>query len=282
MPSIKVGSIGVHYNAPWGLPHKSGDLMTPQKVVMLVHGAGGSSRHWEPMIKFLGLGGDNQQWFPIALDLPGHGATEGYVPDSIDAVATFLKAFLDELGINHPICYVGQSMGGLIGLQFALSYPDSVERLVLMATAARIQLHPDFLGQALTGEWDMTFLGQSFHPEATEDSKELVLGEFQYTRMPSDASDFMGVTSLDLTSAISSLQIPTLILTGDDDVIISPRKSSILQRQISSSRLVTVSGAGHYLHVEKPAKVAEEVRHFLDADQDALLQAQTQINGATI
>ena len=265
MSSIKVGGLGVHYNAPWGLPPR--DDVNPPKVVMLVHGAGGSSRHWEPMIKSFEKGVDKQQWFLLAPDLPGHGSTEGYVPNSIDVVATFLKAFLDELGIKPPICYVGQSMGGLIGLQFALSYPDSVERLVLMATAARIQLHPDFLGQALTGKWDMTFLGQSFHPETAEDSKELVLGEFQYTRMSSDASDFMGVSTMeDLTNAISALQIPTLILTGDDDVIISPRKSTILQRQISGSRLVTVSGAGHYLHVEKPARVLEEVMGFLQAE----------------
>ena len=267
MPLIKVGGLGVHYDAPWGLPPKDTGDLAPHKVVMLVHGAGGSSRHWEPTIKSLGEGGSKQQWFLIAPDLPGHGATEGYVPNSIDAVATFLKAFLDELEIRHPICYVGQSMGGLIGLQFALSYPNLVERLVLMATAARIQLHPDFLGQALTGKWDMTFLGQSFHPETTEDAKELVLGEFQYTRMSSDASDFMGVSTMeDLSNAISALQVPTLILTGDDDVIISPRKSSILQRKISGSRLVTVSGAGHYLHVEKHARVAEEVMRFLEAD----------------
>lgn len=257
MSSIKVGGLVVHYDAPQGLPTSESD-----PILLLVHGAGGSSRHWQPMIAKLGEG-----LFPLAIDLPGHGATEGYVPNTIAASADFLNAFLDELEIKRPICYVGQSMGGLIGLQFALAYPARVERLVLMATAARIPLHPDFLQQALSGQWDMTLLRPSFHPDVPEDIKEIVLNEFQHTRFNADASDFMGVSLVDLSNDISALRVPTLIITGDDDVIISPRKSTVLQRQIPGSRLVTVPGAGHYLHVEESAKVAEEVTHFLQSDR---------------
>ena len=154
-------------------------------------------------------------------------------------------------------------MGGFIGLQFALAYPELVERLVLISTAARIQLHPDFLAQFLTGQWDMAFLKQSFSPEVPENLQELVLNEFHHTRCPADASDFMAVSSIDLSNAISALQVPTLILSGDDDVIISPRKSVMLQRQIPASRLVKVPGAGHYLNVEKSTIVAKEITHFL-------------------
>lgn len=255
MPSIAVRGLAVHYQAPWGLPTASDQLL------LLVHGAGGSSRHWEPMLKamrempLVGI--------PVAVDLPGHGATAGCVPDSIDAVADFLNAFLEQLNVNQPICYVGQSMGGLIGLNFTLNYPHRVARLVLMATAARIQLHPDFLQQAMNGQWDMSLLRQSFAPEIPEHLQELVLHEFQYTRLKADATDFMGVSSVDLSKTISALQVPTLILSGDDDVIISPRKSTILQRQISGSRLVTLPAGGHYLHVEQSERVAQEVTQFL-------------------
>ena len=256
MSLIKAGGLAVHYNAPRGLPTSDSE-----QLVMLVHGAGGSSRHWEPMLAKLG-----SDLFPLALDLPGHGATEGYVPDSLDAVADFLNEFLDELGIKRPICYVGQSMGGLIGLKFTLAYPERVERLVLMATAARIPLHPDFLQQALTGQWDRDLLYQSFAPEIPEHLKELVLNEFQHARVSPNASDFMGVSPVDLSNDISTLRVPTLIITGEDDVIISPRKSTLLKRQIPESILVTVPGAGHYLHVEKSERIAEEVTHFLQSD----------------
>jgi pimeloyl-ACP methyl ester carboxylesterase len=155
MSVIEVGGLAVHYNAPRGIPHsESGHLL------MFVHGAGGSSRHWEPVMARLG-----SEVFPVAVDLPGHGATDGYVLDSIEAIAEFLYAFLNALEVKRPVCYVGHSVGGLIGLYFALSYPTKVERLVLIATAARIQLHPDFLQQASTNNWDMGLLRQSFAPE---------------------------------------------------------------------------------------------------------------------
>ncbi|MBE9192364.1 alpha/beta hydrolase [Gloeocapsopsis crepidinum LEGE 06123] len=257
MSFIQVANRKVYYNAPFGLPSQ-GD----RKIMLLVHGAGGSSRHWEPMLAQF-----DATEFPVALDLPGHGASEGYVPDSIDAVVEFLNVFLNRLGIEHPICYVGQSMGGLIGLQFALAYPDRVAQLVLMATSARIQLHPDFLQQAITGQWNYETLRQSFAAEIPKNVKDLVLSEFQYTLLQADASDFMGVSRVDLSSAVSALRLPTLILTGDDDVIISPRKSKMLQWQIENSRLVTIPNAGHYLHVEQPAKVAAEIQHFVKGDR---------------
>jgi pimeloyl-ACP methyl ester carboxylesterase len=253
MPFIKVADYKVNYQAPLGIPKSH-----TETIMLLVHGAGGSSRHWQPM-----LGQLNNHIFPLAVDLPGHGATSGTVPKSIEAVADFLTDFLSALEIKQPICYVGQSLGGLIGLQFALNYPQRLERLILMTTAAKIQLHPDFLASALSGEWDLATLRQSFADEVPEAAKNLVLEEFKYTRLSTDAFDFMDVSSVDLSEAIATMQIPSLIITGDDDVIISPRKSKLLQKQIPHAHLVNIPAAGHYLQVEQPARVAAEIAGFV-------------------
>jgi pimeloyl-ACP methyl ester carboxylesterase len=253
MPFIKVANINVYYQAPLGIPKSN-----TEPLMLLVHGAGGSSHHWQPLLSEL-----NRSIFPLAVDLPGHGMTSGTVPNSIEAVAQFLADFLTILGIEQPVCYVGQSLGGLIGLQFALNYPQRVERLVLMTTAAKIQLHPDFLASALSGEWDLATLRQSFAPEVPEAVKNLVLDEFQHTRLSKNAFDFMDVSSVDLTEAIATMPIPTLILTGDDDVIISPRKGKLLHRQLPNSHLVNIPDAGHYLQVEQPTKVAEAIAGFV-------------------
>ncbi len=253
MPSIKVADFNVNYQAPQGIPQSDS-----KPIMLLVHGAGGSSRHWLPMLSQL-----NGDIFPIVVDLPGHGETSGTVPNSVAAVAEFLDSFLTALKIKQQVYYVGQSLGGLIGIQFALNYPHRVERLVLMTTAAKIQLHPDFLTSALSGDWDLATLRQSFAPEVPEAAKNLVLNEFKHTRLNSDAADFMDVSSVDLSEAIASLSIPTLIITGADDVIISPRKSKLLLKQIPDARLVNIPGAGHYLQVEEPTKVAKEIEGFL-------------------
>ncbi|MGF1590413.1 MAG: alpha/beta fold hydrolase [Pleurocapsa sp.] len=253
MPFINVSDYKVNYQAPQGIPESDS-----KPIMLLVHGAGGSSRHWLPMLSQL-----NADIFPVAVDLPGHGETSGTVPNSVTAVAEFLDSFLTAIKIKQPIYYVGHSLGGLIGLQFALNYPQRVKQLVVMATSAKIKLHPDFLASALSGEWDLATLRQSFAPEVPETSKNLVLNEFKHTRLDSAADDFMGVSEIDLSSAIASLSIPTLIITGADDVIISPRKGMLLLKQIPDARLVNIPGAGHYLQVEEPDKVAKEIEEFL-------------------
>ncbi|WP_319419866.1 alpha/beta fold hydrolase [Pleurocapsa sp. FMAR1] len=252
MPIIKVADYNVNYQIPQGFPSPD-----TKSLMLLVHGAGGSSRHWLPMMSQL-----DSSICSIAVDLPGHGDTSGTVPNSLTEVADFLAAFLTAINIEQPICYVGQSLGGLIGLQFALSYPQQVKRLILMTTAAKIQLHPDFWAAATSGEWDLATLGQSFAPKIPEEVKNLVLNEFKHTRLSQDANDFMGISEIDLGSAIASVQIPTLILTGGDDVIISPRKGKLLAKQMPNAHLVNIADAGHYLHVEQPAKVAREIEEF--------------------
>ncbi len=253
MSTIKVADYNVNYQAPQGIP-KSDTL----PIILLVHGAGGSSRHWQPMLSQL-----NDDLYPIAVDLPGHGETSGTVPNSVEAVTEFLDNLLTALNIKQPIYYVGQSLGGLIGLQFVLNYPQRIRRQVLMTTSANIKLHPDFLNSALSGEWDLATLRQSFADEVPELLKELVLNEFKHTRLSPDADDFMGINQIDLSEAIASIEIPTLIITAADDVIISPRKGKLLFKQLPNASLVNISGAGHYLQVEKPTEVAREIEGFL-------------------
>lgn len=254
MSFLHVSGLEAYYVAPLGLPTSTSD-----QLVLLVHGAGGSSRHWEPVLE----AGFPAGIFPVAIDLPGHGASGGTVLNSVAAIADFLDAFLDALKIQSPVSYVGHSAGGLLGIQFALSYPKRVDRLVLISTSACIQLHPDFLEQALTGNWDYAMLQQSFAPSIPEPIQQIVLDEFQHLRFDAAASDFMDLSSVDLRDALPALQLPTLIITGDDDVIISPRKSTLLQRSLPNSTLVIVPGAGHYVTVEQAETVAIALSDFL-------------------
>ncbi len=268
MPSIQCNGLETHYVAPWGLPTSEAD-----QVVLLVHGAGGSSRHWEPMLKAWFEQPLPEHFFPVAIDLPGHGSSGGVVLDSAAAIADFLHLFLNGLQIKQPVCYVGHSAGGLLGLQFTLNYPDLVDRMMLIATSACIQLHPDFLHQAVTGAWDYSALEQSFAPDIPEDVKKLVLNEFQYLRLPSDAQDFMDLSNLDLRPVLSYLKMPISIVTGDDDVIISPRKSKLLQRDLPEADLVIVPGGGHYVQVEQAAIVTTVLTKFLQTSQLAVCSA---------
>lgn len=262
MPHIQCSELDICYLAPWGLPTSSSD-----QVILLVHGAGGSSRHWEPLLKAWFESSLPDGVFPVAIDLPGHGKSGGTVLKSVTAIADFLNVVLDELEIKQPVCLIGHSAGGLLGMQFALNYPQRVDRLVLIATSACIQLHPDFLHQATTGDWDYEMLQQSFSAEIPDVLKQLVLDEFRHLRLSLDASDFMDLSSVDLRPALSELTMPIAIVTGDDDVIISPRKSKLLQRDLPHAELVIIPGGGHYVQVEQASRVAAVLTNFLQTSR---------------
>ena len=265
MAFLECNGLDLYYLAPCGLP-----VNTSDRVVLLVHGAGGSSRHWQPLLSsWLVMSPAAERIYPIAIDLPGHGHSSGRVLPSVGAIADFLRDCLDGFGISQPVCYVGHSAGGLLGIQFALSYRQRVDRLMLISTAASIQLHPDFLQQALTGIWDYATLLQSFAPDIPEAVKQLVLGEFQYLRLAAGSTDFMDLNQVDLHSELAQLHLPVSVVTGDDDVIISPRKSKRLQQTLPEADLLIVQGGGHYVQVEQADAVATALTKFLQIPQFA-------------
>ena len=86
-------------------------------------------------------------------------------------------------------------------------------------------------------------------------------------RLASDSAAFMNLENVDLRGKVSTLTVPTLIITGDDDVIISPRHSRFLHKEIPYSTLMVVPHGGHYVHVEQPERVAEALNRFSNVSE---------------
>ncbi|MFQ5861447.1 MAG: alpha/beta fold hydrolase, partial [Dehalococcoidia bacterium] len=128
--SIEVNGIGLHYLVAGEGP-----------PVLLLHGLGASSVVWWENIVPL-----SQHFQVYALDLPGHGDSEK--PRHIDyspwAAPRLIQEFLGALGIQRA-SLVGNSAGGLLAVTFARSFPEWLERLVLVDTAGLGRELPWFL-----------------------------------------------------------------------------------------------------------------------------------------
>ncbi len=111
--------------------------------VVLVHGAGMDSSVWQLQTRFLAYHG----LAVAAVDLPGHGHSEGEPPESIEAMAHWLGRFVQAAGLA-PAVLVGHSMGTFISLELAVHRPEMVAGLVLMGTAAAMPVHPELLAAA--------------------------------------------------------------------------------------------------------------------------------------
>ncbi len=99
--------------------------------ILLIHGAGGNHLYWPPQVRRV----NDQRIF--AMDLPGHGQSEGIGRDRIEDYVDDVLAFMAAVGLNSAV-WIGHSMGGAIALCAAVHRPRKVLGLGLIGTGARM------------------------------------------------------------------------------------------------------------------------------------------------
>ena len=112
-------------------------------AVVLIHGAGMDATVWQLQTRFLAHRG----YRTVAVDLPGHGHSDGPALETIGEMADWLGRFLDAAGLA-PAHLVGHSMGTFVALELAARRPASVSSLILAGTADAMPVHPDLLTAA--------------------------------------------------------------------------------------------------------------------------------------
>lgn len=239
-------------------------------TLVLLHGAGGSRRHW--------------RWFQaelppevrsVAIDLPGHGDDPGVVPGTLDEAATRTHETIGraveraEDG-SGPMVLVAHSLAGLVALRLLAAQPGLATHLVLIGTAARILPHPRLLEQLRSAEPDPEFLAGTFSPGLPAEREHVVLDDMRRVRLPAGTEPF-GAGRTDLTGDLGLVATPTLVVIARGDRVVSPRRSRALAAGLPDARTAVLDG-GHYLHLERPAETAALVLDLIrqTASQDVM------------
>lgn len=234
-----------------------GDVRGKRNLV-LVHGAGGSHLDWPSPLRRL------REANVYALDLPGHGRSEGAGRSSISAYRDFLLAFLDGLGLGRALV-VGHSMGGAIALDFVLHYPDRLSGLVLVGSGARLRVLPAILTGILS-DFEATVdlvCDYAFGPSATEQLKRL--GRQRLLKTPPEVlhGDYAACDAFDVMERLGEVRCPTLVIGGTADRLTPPKYSVYLRDHIPGAELVLVDAAGHMVMLEKPEVVTRAISKFI-------------------
>ena len=234
-----------------------GDVLGKRNLV-LVHGAGGSHLDWPAPLRRL------RETNVYALDLPGHGRSEGTGRSSITAYRDFLFAFLDAMDLEKAIV-VGHSMGGAIALDFALHYPGHVDGLILVGSGARLRVAPAILTGILS-DFEATVdlvCDYAFGPSASEQLKRL--GRQRLLNTPPEVShgDYTACDAFDVMGRLGEVRCPTLVIGGTADRLTPPKYSVYLRDHIPGAELVLVDAAGHMVMLEKPEVVARAISKFV-------------------
>lgn len=256
--------------------------------IVFVHGISGSWQNWLENLPHFG-----RERRAIALDLPGFGASP--MPSSpIDmyAYGRLLHDFCEKLGLRKDVTLVGNSMGGLVAAEAVLTEPSRFNRLVLVSAAGFINTWlPHQRGKATSRAWD-TF-GRPFgaaarffvtHPRARwmmfrfviryphRLSKEL-LWEQMASGVPcpgfADALD--AVIEYDARDRLEEVTIPTMIVWGFEDWVISAAAALSYHRRIPRSRLEIFEHTGHVPQMERPTRFNAVVDDFLSTSHEPQL-----------
>jgi poly(3-hydroxyalkanoate) depolymerase len=243
---------------------------------------------WPPLLLCNGIGVSLELFQPfvdaldprrpvIRFDMPGIGGSPApVVPYHLTMLPSMLAGLLDELGYAQADV-LGISWGGGLAQQFALSRPDRVRRLVLVATgpgSLMVPGHPRVLLRMLTPRrhrdpsYAARVAGELYGGSAREDP--LVARDLLHatTRLgPARGYFYQLISTLGWTSLprLPRLRPPTLILAGDDDPIIPLVNARIMHRLIPRSELHVYHG-GHLELAADAGSLAATVQAFLDAD----------------
>ncbi len=258
-------------------------ISTPEIEIAFDDVGGGS-----PLVLLHGFPHDRTLWTPqlrglsprcrvVAPDLRGFGETEARPPYTMDRYADDLALLLDALGIARATIG-GLSMGGYIAFAFWRRHRARVRALVLADTRAGAD---DEEGRAKRREMIRTARERGSSAVAAKMLDSMV-GATTKARQP-DAIDLLrammtrapvdGVVGAleammnrqDSTDLLADIDVPTLVLVGDEDVLTPRAEAELMHRSIPGARLEVIPGAGHVSNLERPAAFASLVSEFMDS-----------------
>lgn len=254
MPFITIKGLRIHYATEATLEAGRGP------GIIFVHGAGGTQEHWRFQVRQLA-----SQWNALALDLPGHGESQGDGFRTIPEYRDFIRDFLDALGFTHAVL-VGHSMGGGIAQSFALTYPDRIVALVLVGTGARLRVHPDVFAaiQRDMGEAGRLISGWAYSQTAMPATVASAAEVLARNRPSVLEGDFRACDAFDLMGEVPKIRTPTLIVCGEEDRLTPVKYARLLHEKIPGSALAVIPSAGHMVMLEKPVEFNRDLTAFLD------------------
>lgn len=265
MPVAKNGTVSIRYEVSGsGAP------------ILLIMGYKASSALWqrEFLVEL------SRNFKVITFDNRGTGNSDKpHGAHTIAMMADDAASVLNELEISQAHVF-GVSMGGMIAQEFALRYPQQLDRLVLGCTtcgghlatpaswAVRAQLFtPHHLTheEAVRRQWNM-MLSPAFidaRPEVVDRLTESTLAN--PTPPHSAMHQALAIQWFDASHRLGLITAPTLVVTGSADVVIPPANSYLLADHIPDSALEVVPDAGHGFFWEHPDLLVELLTEFYSA-----------------
>jgi pimeloyl-ACP methyl ester carboxylesterase len=183
-----------------------------------------------------------------------------------------LAEFLDWHCLEKP-AVMGVSFGGIVALELAARFPSRLSRLVVQGVGAHFERGLlQRVASAVLARYplpaDNPFINQFFNllfgkRQAPGSLFQFVTRQCWQTDQSVMVHRFRLVEQFAMGERLECIRVPSLVLAGDRDLLVSDRSLRALAEGISRAQLVRLAGCGHLAFVTKPQRVAEEVKAFL-------------------
>ncbi|MBM3490487.1 MAG: alpha/beta hydrolase [Alphaproteobacteria bacterium] len=240
-----------------------------QPTILMVHGASFDGTVWVLQTRYFAWHGRNV----LALDLPGHGRTEGPLLGSIEAMADWLIAVLDAVEAKQAaLC--GHSMGALVTLACAARHPERVSALALLGAAAAIPVNDELLASAQAGEHlAMDLINSWGFGRRAQAGVHRVPGLWMMKGglriLEASARDVL-YTDLKACNdwkagagAAAAVRCPTQLVLGERDVMTPLKAGRELAAMIAGARVAVLPSIGHIMPIEAPDETLDVLKGFL-------------------
>jgi pimeloyl-ACP methyl ester carboxylesterase len=268
MPIINANNCAICYEID--------DFTDPWKqseTIWIQHGFGRNLRFWRHWVPLLG-----SKLRIVRRDMRGHGQSADPGPDhkwSAEELLQDMKGFLDALALDK-VHYLGESIGGTLGIAFAARWPERLKSLTLVSAPTSIPQRvqkmfalgyedwPTALGKLGSGGWARKLMesgggltgGNPAHTQWVID---------QWASIPTHVLQGLcrAVPSVDVAPLLSQVKVPTLVLAPANSAF-EPLKGQVAIRDaIPGASIAVINGKGHEIYVDQAEACATAVLKFI-------------------
>jgi pimeloyl-ACP methyl ester carboxylesterase len=265
------GSAGIAHLSNYTVEYRTWGEGPP---IVLIHGLAGGIKLLGPLAKAL-----SRNFRVICYQQRGEdncfAVRQGFgLPDLVGD----LREFIDWMCLERPALY-GVSFGGIVALEYAARYSNSLERLIVQGVGARFQ--PSLL-QRIAGTVlsrfplpdNNPFVNQFFNllfgkAQKKDELFDFVTRQCWATDQSVMSHRFQLVESYNLRAHLRHIRVPSLILHGEKDILVSQRNLLDLCNGIPEARLLRLPQLGHLGFVTDPELVASKISQFVPAAMEA-------------
>ena len=234
-----------------------------KETIVLLHGSGQSHVVWSLTDQFLSDIGYNV----YALDLPGHGNSDGESLKSIEEMSSWLDKVIKKIGIEK-LSIIGHSQGCLVALDYSNKFSNKVKKLIFIAGSYEIPVNQSLISLAESGNMESLNLMMKW---GYGYSKQFIGGN-PLQKILNSSREVREVLAIDLKAcnnyknginAVKKIKCPTFFVFGELDKMIKVDKGKEFSGLIPGSKTHIIKDCGHMIILENAFEMREKIAEFL-------------------